>query len=84
MCVNITTVRKIASTDVEQVTQTNLGHIEDLDAVVDHLRADNHVVLVGSNLLPEGTTLGGCRDGAMRRVRYLAIPWELLEAKCSK
>jgi hypothetical protein len=39
-----------------------LRHVEDLDAVAAKLGADEHVVLVGTDLLPESVGVGGHRD----------------------
>lgn len=43
-----------------------LAHVEDLDAVADELRSNDHVVLVAPDLLPEGTRVGRDRDRAIK------------------
>lgn len=55
---------RLLGIDVKQ-----LLHVEDLNAVVEHLGADNHVVFVGPDLLPEGTTLDGHRYGTTSNSR---------------
>ena len=44
-----------------RINVKQLLHIEDLNAMVDHLRANEHVVLVSPNLFPQSSAFD--RDG---------------------